>query len=268
MMKAGAALTFSTRRRRAFGIFAAVTLAAATTPSAHASDIPLRHSRTGEVIPNAWFTSNQLPILDRAVPLLDADGDGFSNEEEWLFKTDPNDKDSHPAYEALLFLIEWRKISFRFKFQAYDGNGKTEMLTFQINPLDAGGRTKFVMIGDLIEGTPFKVIRFEFKQRFRLNANGLDDVSELTIENIQNGETAVLVVNTTTDVPTSFGIFTYYWGKKPNIAPEVFSVRKHAEFFLQPKTDKKDSYILLDVSAHGAKIQLPDGSSFDVPSIK
>jgi hypothetical protein len=50
------------------------------------------------------------------------DGDGFPNEDEWLYKTDPNVKESQPEFYTLLFLNRWIKVRFRLKFQAYDGD--------------------------------------------------------------------------------------------------------------------------------------------------
>ena len=85
--------------------------------------------------------------------------------------------------------------SIRIKFQAYDGDPKTpEKMEFQINPLDAGKRTEFVKIGDIINGTKLKVEKFEFKEV--KNASGEpEDVSELTVVDRVTGKQSVLILN-------------------------------------------------------------------------
>jgi hypothetical protein len=90
----------------------------------------------------------------------------------------------------------------RFKFQAYDGTGPVDppvSMTFQINPLDSGGRTKFAKIGDIIEGTQWKVIKFEFKE-IKTPAGDPEDVSELTVEHLQTKRAAILVLNKVTTI--------------------------------------------------------------------
>lgn len=227
-------------------------------------------SLTSKPIENSWFLENGLPLLDTSVPHQDPDNDGFLNEDEWRGNTNPNDKESHPAYETKLFLKQWLKQPFRFKFQAYDGDAskdKPETMTFQINPLDAGGRTKFVKIGEEIEGTKFKVTKFEFKEQANAKTGDKDDVSELTLTNTETSDTVVLVLNKVIDSPTQFAQFEYFWGKKFGEAGLVFVVRKLQDFALQPKIDRKDLYKLLDVNEAGALIQRPDGEKYQVPPV-
>ncbi len=229
------------------------------------------HSRTGEPMENRWFMNNQLPLLDTTVPFQDPDGDGFLNEDEWLYKTDPNNKENHPDYHSLLFFAQWVKVPFRFKLQGYDGDGRSgdpKTFTFQVNPLDAGGRTKFVKIGETIEGTNFKVDKFDFKEKENPSTGDKDEVSELTLVNTETKETVALIYNRVTDSPTQFGDFAYYWNKKHGEAPQVFRVRKLQDFALQPKIDRADLYKLLDVNNEGALIQTPNGKQYQVPPIR
>jgi hypothetical protein len=86
--------------------------------------------------------------------------------------------------------------TFRIKFLAYDGDPKTpEKMEFQINPLDAGNRTtSFVKLGDVIDGTKLRLIKFEFKEA--KNAAGeQEDVSELTVRDTASGKVFVLPMN-------------------------------------------------------------------------
>ena len=90
--------------------------------------------------------------------------------------------------------------TMRIKFQAYDGDVRTPAkMEFQINPLDAGGRTEFVKIGDTITGTFLKVVEFVFKEAKDPATGQMNDVSELKVM-APTGEVFVLPLNKTTRV--------------------------------------------------------------------
>jgi hypothetical protein len=172
-------------------------------------------SETGKPIPNEWFPKYGLPETDEAVVGQDPDQDGFLNEDEWRYDTDPTKKESHPAYTTKLFLNRWIKVPFRLKFQAADGDPKTpERMEFQINPLDAGARSEFVKIGDPIAGTKFKVVKFQPKEEPNKSTGENEDVSELTVVNVETNEPVTLVLNKVVDSPNQFAEFEYRWGKK------------------------------------------------------
>jgi len=230
-----------------------------------------KDSFTGKSIPNKWFLGFSLPLLDSTVPVQDADGDGFLNEDEWRAGTDPTDKSKHPPYISKLFLKEWLKQPFRLKFQAYDGNPQTdkpESMTFQINPLDAGARTKFVKIGETVEGTKFKVNKFTFKEKLNDRTQEKEDASELEVENVETGDIVSLILNKVVDSPFQFAQLEYFWNKKYKEAGQVFVVPKLREFVLQPNIEEKPRYKLLDVNQDKAVIQRPDGQQQEVPRFK
>ncbi len=62
------------------------------------NDAPEIHPK----IPNTWFVENGLKdILGRAdAPNCDSDGDGFTNAEEFIHKTDPSDPQKYPSLVA------------------------------------------------------------------------------------------------------------------------------------------------------------------------
>lgn len=229
-----------------------------------------KDSLTGKDIENTWFIDRQLPLLDATVAFQDPDEDGFLNEDEWRHQTEPTNKASHPAYETKLFLKQWLKLPFRFKFQSYDGDpkkDKAEAMTYQINPLDAGGRSKFLKIGEMVEPTKYRVTKFEFKEVPDPNTD-TKDVSELTLTNVETGETVALIYNQITDSPTQLARFEYFWNKKQGEAGLVFDVPKFKDFLLlQPNVDQTKLYKLLDVNEAGALIQRPDGEKYQVPPV-
>ena len=69
-------------------------------------------------VPNTWLLANNQDLLSPDVLTQDTDGDGFSTLDEWEWKTDPNNKDSHPPYWSKLFLKRFVRIPFRLRFDA------------------------------------------------------------------------------------------------------------------------------------------------------
>lgn len=222
------------------------------------------NSRTGEPIPNQFFLDHGLPLLDVGVPFQDPDGDGFLNENEWKHQTDPNKKDSHPPYHTELFLKQWIKVPFRLKFQAYDGDQtKPEAMDFQVNPLDAGARTQFVKIGQVIENTKFKVTKFQFKQKLNESTGEQQDVSELTVENTETGDSVALVLDQVVSSPSQFGRMEYMWpARKPGEQGQMFDVPRTKEFVLKPEVTLK--YKLDAVTDAEAQITGPTGEKIVV----
>lgn len=218
-------------------------------------------SLTGKPIENQWFLTNNLPLLDPAVVTQDPDQDGFLNEDEWRAKTDPTNKESHPAYHTKLYFHAIYSEPFRFKYLAEDGDPKNPE-SFQINPLDAGGRTTFVKMGETIPGTNFKVAKYEFKERLNERTQSQENISELTVENLETKDLVVLVRGQVVNSANKFADLDYYWNKTPQEAAQRFRVPRLKEFALQPKSDVR--YKLLDVSDSGAVIQTPDGEKVQV----
>jgi len=225
------------------------------TPKMITDIVTTKDTFTGQPIPSQWFLENRLDPLTPGVGLADPDADGFLNEDEWRDKTDPNNKESHPPFVTKLFLVSWIKVPFRLLFNAVDGNpkkDKPEKLSFQINTVDLRQPSEFLKLGETVSKTKFKLKSFEFKEVADPNA-GTKDVSELTLENTETGDTIVLVKEKITDSPDSFGLFEY---KHPQ-PPIQIRVKKLQEFVLLPEKDKK--YKLVDIKETEAVISLPTG---------
>lgn len=192
-----------------------------------------------EPIKNTWLITHNLPWWERDVKDQDPDEDRFSNLDEFLNGTDPKDKNSVPPYWKKLRLKEFISKPFKLKFNGTPDEGKT----FQINP--QGGRTQFRAIGEMIEGTPYKVTAYNPKKETR---NDIEyDMSELTIENTETGNTLVLVYRKEANDPTSFAKFLYLYDNSE------FTVKKDDEFSLAPQPDHK--YKLIDINNEKATIQ-------------
>lgn len=77
-------------------------------------------------IPNDWEVKFGLNPNDPSDAMKDADGDGFTNSEEYQANTDPKDKASHPDYLNFLALngqIEDTRLDFYFKLWQPIPNG-------------------------------------------------------------------------------------------------------------------------------------------------
>jgi len=225
-----------------------------------------KDSLTGEPIPNKWFLDAGLPLLDPKVPFQDPDKDGFLNEDEWRAKTDPNNKDSHPAYVSKLFLKRFEKVAFRLIFKAYDGDPKKtkdySKFSFQIDTLDLRQPSDFLNLGSMVPNTKFKLDKFEFKEAYNDKIQEKEDVSELTLVDTVTNDHIVLVLNKVTDSPDVYANFEYEW-PNPN-QPQMIRVKKLQEFVLKPEVDDAHHYKLIDINDTEAQIKLPDGSDYTV----
>lgn len=230
-------------------------------------------SLTGAPIPNEFIDRNRLPLLDSTVTKQDTDKDGFTTEDEWRgdrdpkdpakwggfatpsVSTDPNDPKSHPNYVSKLFLKQWIQIPFVLLFQAYDGDPKKPAdMSFQINAAARTSKTEFLKLGETESTKRYKLDKFEFKTKLNEKTGVEEDVSELTVVNVETGTPVILVLGRKTNSPDSYAEFDYQWNGKP------IQVKKLQEFVLLPETDKR--YKLIDINEAGAVIRTPDGVEY------
>lgn len=192
-------------------------------------------------IKNTWLIEHQLPWWERDVKDQDPDEDRFSNLEEYNAGTDPKDKTSVPPYFTKLRLRKFITVPFRLKFTGTPDDGQT----FSINPLDGNRRTQMLPLGEMIAGTPYKIISYTPKSE---TVNEIDrDVSVLVVENTETGKRVELVRGKEANDPTSFGEFEYLYDNS------TFKVKKDDDFGLQPEPEHL--YKLIDINNDEATIQ-------------
>ena len=198
---------------------------------------------------NAWVIANNLDYSNPGLATADPDNDKFTNEEEFLGKTNPNDPLSTPPSFTKLRLVRFTPIPFRIEFK---GDPSGEGTEFQINLRDLKGssRTQYKKIGDTIEAgpdrPPYKILSYAKKEA--PNARGvLSDISELTIENASTGEKIVLLYNQELNDPSSVGIF------RNELTGAELTLKKDEEFTLPP--DEQTKLKVVDISETSAQIQ-------------
>ncbi len=129
-------------------------------------------------IPNGIEEENGLNPDDPSDAALDADGDLFSNLDEYTHKTDMQDPEDYPSIETFLGVQAIDAIPFDLLFKSYM-RGTGDNRTFAINTRN-GGRTYFVKLGETVEG--FEVVKFELKFEADPSIPGMKkDVSILTL---------------------------------------------------------------------------------------
>jgi len=225
-------------------------------------------SLTNKPIENTWFIDHNLPLLDQNVWSQDPDGDGFFNEDEWRASTNPNKKDSRPPYHTKLFVKQFIRVPFRLLFKAYDGDpvkGTPEKFTYQLDTIDFKQPSQFLKMTEPVVNTKFKLDKFEYKTKPNPSTGESEDVSELTIINVETKEPVILVLNRVTDSPDYFMDFLYEW----TTPHSIFRVKKLQEFVLKPNVTEK--YKLVDSKDGRGLIQAPDGKQIEIlpdPRIK
>jgi hypothetical protein len=137
------------------------------------------HSKSGQPIPNKWFTENKLDPFRPKIGLEDTDNDGFSNEEEFVEGTNPTSAASHPPYFKKLAVKSVSKKNNFIKFIKFTGpkdqpdkvEATVEMLGE--NPVPSPNRPRHTLkVGQPIPNTNFVISGFSVQ----MEEKGLNNV--------------------------------------------------------------------------------------------
>ncbi|MEO8952870.1 MAG: Amuc_1099 family pilus-like system protein [Chthoniobacterales bacterium] len=171
--------------------------------------------------------------------------------------TNPTEKESHPPYTSMLKLKSFTQEQFPLIFTS------TVEDTYAINNIDRSKPTQFLKVGDVVQGTRYKITGYT--EKFDTDRYGTRvDVSELALEQVDTHDKITLVKEKTAISPEAVATFLYTWGQ----TDQTFSVKKDQEFTLKPFEQIK--YKLLDVQPDKAIInnsQSPN-EKIEIPLLK
>jgi hypothetical protein len=223
-------------------------------------------------IPNTWWLENRLDPGYADSPSRDPDGDGFSNMEEFLAETDPNNGRVFPALIAKLMYL--RDDSITWVVRPGYGEGGKFSFSYEDNKNNKNKTGMDNLIGpdDLFFETP------PAKDRFKLL--GSEEVTELNPRT--NFESRVTIVRIEDQRPNKKG--TIYRVPSPltdarknehlkydrtavfslealGLSGTEIKVEENTQFALPPNAPTKD-YLLKEVTPNSVVVEYPaaDGS--------
>lgn len=111
-------------------------------------------------VSNAWLYNNQLDITRDDIALIDSDGDGYSNQEEFEGNSNPRNRSDVPPFYTKLVYKECVKDPLSLKFAIYN-NGEIQLSRTEPKP----PRSAFLREGDVFSVEPrFKVAKVEMRE--------------------------------------------------------------------------------------------------------
>jgi len=192
-------------------------------------------------VPNEWLEQFGLAITEGDVLAQDADGDGFTNFDEWEGHSNPINRDSHPPYAAKLKLRSFAREAFPLIFSSSVDD------TYALNSSNRRMPTQFLKIGEIVAGTKYKLAGYT--KKYDTDKYGTTiDISELTLEQVDTQDQVILVKEKQATSPESVANFLYTWGG----SERTFVVKKDQEFSLKPLLEIR--YKLLTVQPDKAVI--------------
>ena len=157
----------------------------------------------GDGLPDEWEKRFGLNPHSADDAQVDSDGDGFTNLEEFLAKTDPTDRKDHPDYlDSLKIVLPLKETYMPFLFMAANKIPSGWRCDFfdpkQKDDYGRMGRTMRAAIGEEIGKSGFVLKAYEKKETKRAikGAQGLTrmvDVSEVTVARSSDGKELKLV---------------------------------------------------------------------------
>ncbi len=135
-------------------------------------------------IDNAWLVINNLDFTSINVKEQDPDGDGYTNLDEYLAKTDPQSSLSTPSFESKLYYVERVEHPLSIKFSAYDGGTCSIAVISQDDTGKETRATAYLKVGDTTKDGRFRIddVKMEVVERFGTQTQ----VAVATISDLKN----------------------------------------------------------------------------------
>lgn len=123
----------------------------------------LKDAPVHEGIPNTWWLENRLDPGFADSPNRDPDSDGFSNKDEFLSKTDPNNGKSHPELIAKLMYVKDESLWWALRPGYGDGAG-----AFAISYSDGKRQVNKMPAGEMVKPDGIFFPKAPMANRFKL----------------------------------------------------------------------------------------------------
>jgi hypothetical protein len=218
-----------------------------------------RHSKTGQPIPNTWFLQYGLKLRLPNIATEDSDGDGFTNEEEWLAGTDPSDPVSHPPLLTKLYFKDESVTHNRISFLQYLGDTtKPASIKVTIRRDDAPKRPQIdLKIGDVIPDTQIKLTGFTSRRK---DDSGIKDaldgsLASLMDEKSGNKSDAEIKGRPADFIDKTISLELNYPKEK-----RAFAIKPGQKIDLSPE----ESYTVIDSTPAGASLKDKDGKVIEI----
>lgn len=223
-------------------------------------------------IPNKWVLDNKLDYTDTDLAERDNDGDGFTNLEEFVEKTDPRDPASKPGAWKKLRMVSSEIDKLRTKFVSLPTGSLDQVAINTIsaeNPKALSGGTRFYKKGDMIKltetlpgkkevekDTDLKFINAEMIKRFNPTINADQEIPKITLLNTADNREIELLMGEVKDSPYSLATLQDI---RPN--GKTYELRTGESFSVDGKT-----YKLIDVERENAIIEdTESGAKHTIP---
>ena len=254
------------------------------TPAWHTSNTPLLRSKVLLIkdgtlydlldpttpicrppIANRYLVDHQLPAERSDVAMLDHDGDGFTNAEEFLGgQTDPRDVADHPPFTDKLRLARLETDQFSLTFTSGDPKSgfsvRETRQDFGIAEATNANHyvTKDTRFGKIHAGR-WQVIGYTPKEETNPKTGALRDISELSVRDLSQPEAAPLILRRQTplELPTHRAAFRF---DLPGSESELPARPTLGERFTLP-VEPGVTYELIRLSPESATIRNSSGGA-------
>ena len=188
----------------------------------------------------AWFAKYKLDLNDPKMLDGDADGDGFSNRDEFLADSNPLDPNSRPGIHSTIRLKEYTEVRLPFVLREVAGESATVEFTPPAEgETKAAGTREKVRKGETIKGTKLKVDRIEARTDTDKHGDKVD-MSQLVLTDTDTNDRVVALKDLPTRTSSSFATLvsadgkttlkvregeTFSWPSEPGSSYKVIDLR-------------------------------------------
>jgi len=252
---------------RPVDLFTGIALFVASSAPDQPVDL-LKDAPVHPPIPNIWWIENRLDPGFADSPDRDPDGDGFSNREEFVAKTDPNSFKSHPPLIAKLMYGRDESLIWVLR-PGYGSNDKFPF-TYQDNKGGNNRVTAAEMVGPdelFFNKEPmknrFKLLGHEVRKELNPKINIEMDVTIVRIQDQRPNKTDVIyelpapLAEQRKNEHLQYDRTAILTLEAIGMGGNEFKVEENTAFALPPEAKEK-SYLLKTVTPESITVEYPD----------